>query len=147
MSGDALPVLYLMAPIPLYGSPALAAARQYPFETLTGCPVELVGAADLWCCNKCWIASWPELRARIRFGVFLDHLGGWVGRGTFAEVMELLGLGRPVWWFRGGEPTDSFRFGDANYRDWAGRYRPVMALPRKAASPPLRATQGGDRGP
>ena len=127
-------VLYLMSPITLYTSPLLAAARQYPFETLTGCPVELVVAADLFCCNKCWIASWPALRARIRFGVFLDHLDGFVGRGTFAEVMELLGLGRPVWWYRDGQPTDSFRFGDANYRDWARYYRRVMAATREAAS-------------
>ena len=131
MSGDSLPLLYLMCPIPLYTSPILAAAREYPFESLTGCPVRLEVAADLWCCNKCWIASWPELRARIRFGMFLDHLDGFVGRGTFAEVMELLGLGRPVWWYRGGEPTDSFRFGEANYRDWGGRYRPVMAATRE----------------
>lgn len=132
-AGDPLPVLYLMSPIPLYGSPVLAAAREYPFGTLTGCPVQVECAADLWCCNKCWITSWPELRARIRYGVFLDHLGGFVGRGTFAEVMELLGLGKPVWWYRGGEPTDSFRFGAANYRDWGGRYRPVMASTREEA--------------
>jgi len=134
LSEGALPVLYLMSPITLYRSPILAAARQYPFETLTGCPVELVVAADLFCCNKCWIAQWPELRARIRFGVFLDHLNGWVGRGTFAEVMELLGLSVPVWWYRGGEPTDSFRFGP-RHGDWKGRYRPVRAATRKAPEP------------
>lgn len=127
------PLLYLMCPIPLYGSKVLAAAREYPFESLTGCPVDLVVAADLFCCNKHWIASWPELRAKIRFGVFLDHLGGFVGRGTFAEVMELLALSVPVWWWRGGNPTDSFRFGEANYRDWKGRYRPVMAATRTEA--------------
>ena len=126
-----MPVLYLMCPIPLYKTPLLAAARDFPFETLTGCPVELVVAADLFCCNACWKASWPELRSRIRFGVFLDHIDGFVGRGTFAEVMELLGLGRPVWWYRDGEPTDSFKFGAANYRDWAGRYRPVLAATRE----------------
>ncbi len=123
-----------MCPIPLYKSPVLAAAREYPFESLTGCLVKLEVAADLWCCNACWKAGWPELRARIRYAVFLDHLDGFVGRGTFAEVMELLGLKVPVWWFRGGEPTDSFRFGAANYRDWGGRYRPVMAVPQEASS-------------
>lgn len=128
------PLLYVMSPITLYGSPVLAAAREYPFEKLTGCAVELAVAADLYHCNRCWIAAWPELRARIRFGVFLDHLGGWVGRGTFAEVMELLGLGRPVWWYRGGDPTDSFRFGDADYHDWGGRYRPVEAVSIAPAS-------------
>ena len=116
-----------MSPITLYTSPVLAAARGYPFETLTGCAVQVEVAADLWCCNVCWKAAWPGLRARIRYGVFLDHLGGFVGRGTFAEVMELLALSVPVWWYRGGEPTDCFRFGDANYKDWGGRYRPVTA--------------------
>lgn len=130
MSEDGPPVLYLMSPITLYSSPVLAAARLYPFETLTGCPVHVECAADLYCCNKCWIASWPGLRARIRFGVFLDHLDGWVGRGTFAEVMELLGLSVPVWWYRGGEPTDCFKFGAPNYRDWSRYYRPVMAATR-----------------
>jgi len=132
VSDDGLPVLYLMAPILLYDSPVLAAARQYPFDTLTGCAVQVECAADLYCCNRCWIASWPELRARIKFGVFLDHLGGFAGRGTFAEVMELLALSVPVWWYRGGEPTGSFRFGEANYRDWGGRYRAVMAVPEDA---------------
>lgn len=131
MSKAGLPTLYLMAPIPLYNSPVLAAAREYPFETLTGCPVKVECAADLWCCNKCWVAAWPELRARIRFGVFLDHLGGFVGRGTFAEVMELLGLGVPVWWLNDGKPVDSFRFGLPNYRDWGGRYRRVEAAARE----------------
>jgi len=46
--------------------------------------------------------------------------------------MELLALGRPVWWYRDGEPTDSFRFGAADYRDWGGRYRQVMAVPKDA---------------
>lgn len=64
--------------------------------------------------------------------MFLDHLDGWVGRGTFAEVMELLGLGRPVWWWNDGKPVDGFRFGDANYRDWGGRYRPVTATAGEA---------------
>ena len=133
MSGDGLPVLYLMAPMTLYGSPGLAEARAYPFGDLAGEPVDVICAEDLWCCNRCWVAAWPDLRARIRFGVFLDHLGGWVGRGTFAEVMELLGLSVPVWWYRGGEPTDSFRFGEANYRDWAGCYRRVMPAAQAAA--------------
>jgi hypothetical protein len=128
-----LPVLYLMSPIRLYESPVLAAARQYPFETLTGCPVDLVVAADLYCCNQHWIATWPALRARIKFGVFLDHLGEWVARGTFAEVMELLGLSVPVWWLRDGRPVDSFKFSEANYRDWGGRYRRVMPAPQAAA--------------
>ena len=130
MSGDGPPVLYLMCPVRLYDSPVLAAAREYPFDTLTGCPVKLEVAADLYCCNACWIASWPELRARIRFGVFLDHLGGWVGRGTFAEVMELLGLGVPVWWLDGEKTTDCFKFGPANHGDWGGRYRRVIAATR-----------------
>lgn len=134
MSDDGLPVLYLMSPMTLYQSPLLAAARQYPFETLTGCPVKLEVAADLWCCNRCWVAQWPALRARIRYGVFLDHLGGFVGRGTFAEVMELLALKVPVWWHRDGQPTDSFRFGPADYKDWGGRYRRVEAVPQEAPS-------------
>ena len=125
-----LPVLYLMSPISLYDSPVLAAARQYQFETLTECPVKLEVAADLYCCNKHWIASWPELRARIRFGVFLDHLDGFVGRGTFAEVMELLALSVPVWWLNDGEPMDCFKFGPPNHGDWGGRYRRVMAATR-----------------
>lgn len=123
-----------MSPITIYKSPVLAAAREYPFASLTGCSVDLVVAADLWHCNKCWVAQWPALRARIGYGVFLDHLGGFVGRGTFAEVMELLALKVPVWWHRGGDPTDSFRFGEANYRDWGGRYRRVEAVPQKAPS-------------
>ena len=125
-----------MAPIPLYQSPALAAARRFPFSTLAGCDVDLVVAADLWCCNRCWITAWPELRARIRFGAFLDHLGGFVGRGVFAEVMELLGLGVPVWWLNGDRATDSFRFGPANYRDWGGRYRRVEAATRGRSGKP-----------
>jgi len=129
---SSLPVLYLMAPMTLYGSPVLTVAREYPFAALTGCEVELVCAEDLFCCNRCWIAAWPELRARIKYGVFLDHLGGFAGRGTFAEVMELLALSVPVWWYRGGEPTDSFRFGEANYRDWGGRYRAVLPVPQDA---------------
>ena len=136
MSKDGAPVLYLMAPIPLYDSPVLATARQYPFETLTGCPVDLVVAADLYCCNKHWIATWPGLRAKIRYGAFLDHLGGYVGRGVFAEVMELLGLGVPVWWLDGDRAVDSFRFGDANYRDWGGRYRRVEAATRDRSGEP-----------
>lgn len=53
MTSDGAPVLYLMCPITLYDSPALAAARRYPFRTLTGCPVRVECAADLWCCNLC----------------------------------------------------------------------------------------------
>ena len=130
VNAETAPVLYVMSPITLYKTPVLAAVRQFPFETLTGCPVELVVAADLFCCNGHWKASWPGLRSRIRFGVFLDHLDGFVGRGTFAETMELLALKRPVWWFRDGDPTDSFSFGPANYADWGGRYRRVMAATR-----------------
>lgn len=133
---DGWPVLYLMCPMALYRSPVLAAAREYPFATLTGCAVELVVAADLFCCHRCWIASWPSLRARIRYGVFLDHLDGFVARGTFAEVMELLGLSVPVWWLRGDQAEDCFKFGPANHGDWGGRYRRVLAATREEDGAP-----------
>src|SRR2546429_591587 len=99
---SSLPVLYLMAPMRLYGTPVLEAAREYPFHTLTGCPVKVLVAEDLYRNTKEWHALWPEVRRQAAYGVFLDHLGGWIARGTWAEASELMALGRPVWWWCGG---------------------------------------------
>ena len=107
----------------LYGSPVLEMAREFPFSSLTGCPVRLLVAEDLYRSTREWHALWPEVRRQAAYGVFLDHLGGWVARGTWAESVELMALGRPVWWWCGGEPTDRFGFGPANMRDWKGRFR------------------------
>jgi hypothetical protein len=124
---SSLPVLYLMAPIRIYGTPVLEAAREFPFHMLTGCRVDVWVCEDLYRSNPEWQARWPEVRSRAAFGVFLDHMGGWVARGTWAETAELMVLGRPVWWFNGGEPTDRFGFGPAVGRggDWARLYRRV----------------------
>src|ERR1035441_3994527 len=45
---SSLPVLYLMAPMPLYGSPSMEAAREYPFAALAGYPVKLWVAEDMY---------------------------------------------------------------------------------------------------
>jgi hypothetical protein len=121
---SSLPVLYLMAPMRLYGTPVLEAAREFPFSSLTGCPVRVLVCEDLYRGNKEWFSLWPEVRRQAAYGVFLDHYGGWVARGTWAETAELMALGRPVWWFCGGQPTDRFGFGPAG-GDWKGRYRRV----------------------
>jgi hypothetical protein len=113
-----------MAPIRIYGTPTLEAAREFPFHTLTGCKVRLLVCEDLYRGNKEWFSLWPEVRRQAAYGVFLDHLGGWVARGTWAETVELMALGRPVWWFCKGEPTDGFGFGPAG-GDWKGRFRRV----------------------
>ena len=139
---SSLPVLYLMSPMTLYGTPVLEAAREFPFSTLTGCPVRVLVAEDLYRNTKEWHALWPEVRRQAAFGVFLDHLGGWVARGTWAETVELMALGRPVWWWCGGVPTDRFGFGPANMRDWKGRFRRVglgWNRPCMASRRPLRA--------
>lgn len=119
------PVLYLMSPMSLYGSPALEAAREYPFSSLTGCPVRVLVAEDLYRNTKEWFALWPEVRRQAAYGVFLDHLGGWVARGTWAEAAELMTLGRPVWWFNAGAPTDRFGFGPPRQGDYARFHRRV----------------------
>lgn len=145
---SSLPVLYLMSPMRLYGSPTLEAAREYPFATLTGCPVRVLVAEDLYRNTREWHALWPEVRRQAAYGVFLDHHNGWVARGTWAEAAELMALGRPVWWFCGGEPTDRFGFGPAG-GDWKGRYRRVglgWGRPCLAArAKPLQALSGEHR--
>jgi hypothetical protein len=117
-------VLYLMSPMSLYGSPTLEAAREYPFSDLTGYPVDVWCAEDLYRSNPEWQALWPLVRSRADCAVFLDHLGGWVSRGVWAESAELLALGRRVWWFNQGEPAERFGFGP-RHGDWKGRYRRV----------------------
>jgi hypothetical protein len=142
------PVLYLMAPMGLYRTPALEAAREFPFHTLTGCPVRLLVCEDLYRGNREWFALWPEVRRQAAFGVFLDHCGGWVARGTWAEAAELMMLGRPVWWFNGGELADRFGFGPPR-PDYARFHRrvglgygsPVLS----SRTRPLRALQDGHR--
>ena len=125
-----LPVLYLMCPMTLYGSDVLAQARGFPFGTLTGCPVAVECADGMFPDTRSWAAAWPQLRERYAFGVFLDHLGGWVSRGVWAEACDLAGnLGLPVWWFNGGVPVRRWGFGPADNAQWAGRYRQVYALP------------------
>ena len=133
--------MYLMSPMSLYGTPVLEAAREFPFHTLTGCPVRVLVAEDLYRNTREWHAKWPEVRRQAAYGVFLDHLGGWVARGTWAESVELMALGRPVWWWCGGEPTERFGFGPANMRDWKGRFRRVglgWNRPCMASRRPLR---------
>ena len=122
---SSLPVLYLMAPMRLSGTSALEAARRFPFHTLTGCPVRLLVCEDLYRGNREWFALWPEVRRQAAFGVFLDHYGGWVARGTWAESVELLALGRRVWWFNAGEPADRFGFGPPRQGDYARFHRRV----------------------
>ena len=77
--------------------------------------------------------------------MFLDHYGGWVARGTWAETAELMTLGRPVWWFNRGAPTDRFGFGPPrpdyarfHRRVGLGFGRPVL----QARTRPLRAPHG-----
>ena len=144
---SSLPALYLMSPMALYGTPLLEAAREYPFHTLTGCPVRVLVAEDLYRNTKEWFALWPEVRRQAAYGVFLDHLGGWVARGTWAETAELMALGRPVWWWCGGEPTDRFGFGPAG-GDWKGRYRRVgLGWSRPCLSARAMPLQGGSGDP
>ena len=104
----------------LYGSPVLEAAREFPFETLTGCKVTVWVAEDLYRSNTEWASQWPLVRREADCAVFLD-LGGWVAAGVRLEADGLLALGRRVWWFNGGDPTDRFGFGPRNFRDF--RYR------------------------
>ena len=119
------PVLYLMAPMPLYGTPALEAAREYPFADLTGCEVEVWCAEDMYRDNDQWAAWWPLVAREAAYGVFLDHLGGWVARGVRVEAEGLRALGRPVWWFCGGQPTERYGFGPANFADFKYRHSRV----------------------
>jgi hypothetical protein len=135
-------VLYLMAPMALYGTPVLEEARGYPFADLAGHPVEVLCAEDLYRDNAEWAALWPVVRRRADCAVFLDHPAGWVARGVRVEAGGLLALGKPVWWFCNGNPTDGFGFGPANFADWRLRHcrvglgykRPV----RSVRSFPLR---------
>ena len=146
---SSLPVLYLMAPMQIYGTPVLEAAREFPFHTLTGCRVRVLVCEDLYRGNREWFALWPEVRRQAAYGVFLDHFGGWVARGTWAESVELLALGRPVWWFNSGEPTERFGFGPPRPGDFArfhrrvglGWGRPVLT----SRTRPLRALSGDVR--
>jgi hypothetical protein len=119
------PVLYLMAPMTLYGSPVLEAAREYPFAALTGSQPRVEVCEDLYRSNDEWGALWPLVSRRADCGVFLDHLNGWVARGTWAEVTGLLAMGKPVWWLRDGEPAERFGFGPPRKGDWSYRYRRV----------------------
>ena len=41
-------LLYLMAPLGLYWTDVLAEAKRFPFETLTGCPVEVECAEGMF---------------------------------------------------------------------------------------------------
>jgi hypothetical protein len=143
------PVLYLMAPMTLYGSPVLEAAREYPFATLTGRKVRVLVCEDLYRGNREWFALWPEVRRQAAYGVFLDHHDGWVARGTWAECAELMALGRPVWWFCAGQPTQAFGFGPPRHGDYArfhrrvglGFGRPVLT----SRTRPLRGSHGDVR--
>ncbi len=114
-----------MAPMTLYGTPAIEAAREYPFSSLLGSPVQVLACEDLYASTAEWNARWPGVRRRADCGVFLDHLGGWVARGTFVEVSHLLADGKPVWWFNSGEPTGRFGFGPPRHGDWRLRHRRV----------------------
>lgn len=118
------PVLYLMSPMPMYGSPALEAAREYPFADLTGYPVKVWCAEDLYRDNTHWAALWPLVRKRADCAVFLDR-HGWVARGVRVEAEGLLAAGKRVWWFNSGEPTESFGFGPVNFADFKYRYSRV----------------------
>ena len=131
-----LPLLYLMCPMTLYGSDVLAEARRFPFESLTGCPVAVECAEGMFSDTRSWAAAWPSLRERYAFGAFLDHLGGWVSRGVWAEACDLAGnLGLPVWWLSDAGPVRRWGFGPADNSQWAGRYRQVYALPDDAEVP------------
>lgn len=127
MSSPDVPVLYLMAPVPLYWTSPLAQARRYPFARLAGCEVTVECAEGMFADTRSWAAAWPALRERYSYGVFLDACG-WVSRGVFSEVMDLAALGKPVWWFGDGAPARQFGFGPPDNRDWAGRYRRVVPL-------------------
>ena len=109
--------------MPLYNTPVLEAAREYPFSELTGCPVDLWVAEDMYRSNPEWAALWPLVRRRADFAVFLDR-HGWVARGVRVEAEGLLAAGKRVWWFHGGEPTESFGFGPAR-ADYRYRYSRV----------------------
>jgi hypothetical protein len=89
------------------------------------------------------------VRRQAAFGVFLDHYGGWVARGTWAETVELMALGRPVWWFNSGEPSGRFGFGPPRQGDYARFHRRVgLGFGRPVVSSrtrPLRALQGDVR--
>lgn len=122
-------LLYLMAPLGLYWTDVLAEAKRFPFETLTGCPVEVECAEGMFPDARSWAAAWPSLRERYSFGVFLDHLGGWVPRGVWAEACDLAGMDKPVWWFNSGKPARRFGFGPGRPGDWKHCYRSVYALP------------------
>lgn len=122
------PVLYLMCPMTLYWTDVLAEARRYPFETLTGHPVTVECAEGMFPDARSWAAAWPALRERYSCGVFLDHYGGWVPRGVWAEACDLAGMGKPVWWFNGGDPVARFGFGPGRPGDWKHCWRSVYAL-------------------
>lgn len=123
------PALYLMAPRALYCTPALAAARGYPFASLTGFPVDVQCAEGMFPDTRSWAAAWPALRLRYAAGVFVDHLGGFVSRGVWAEACDLAGnLDVPVWWFNGGDPVRRFGFGPPDNTCWGGAYRRVYRL-------------------
>ena len=134
-----------MSPIKLYGTPVLEVAREYPFADLTGCPVDVWVAEDLYRSNTEWAALWPLVRKRADCAVFLDR-HGWVARGVRAEVDGLLALGKRVWWFNAGDPTEAFGFSQVNRSDWQYRYcrvglgygRPV----RSTRTWPLEAPRG-----
>jgi len=128
-------VLYLMSPMTLYGSPVLEAAREYPFADLTGCPVEVWVAEDMYRSNPEWAALWPLVRRRADFAVFLDR-HGWVARGVRVEAEGLLAAGKRVWWFNSGEPTEAFGFGPAR-ADFRYRYSRVGLGYRR----PVRSTR------
>jgi hypothetical protein len=126
----------------LYGTPALEMAREYPFHTLTGRKVRVLVCEDLYRGNREWFALWPEVRRQAAYGVFLDHYGGWVARGTWAESAELMALGRPVWWFCNGEPTEAFGFGPPR-RDYARFHRRVgLGYGRPVLTSRTRPLQG-----
>ena len=112
-----------MSPMPLYGTPVLEAAREYPFADLTGYPVQVWCAEDLYRDNDHWAALWPLVRREADFAVFLDR-GGWVARGVRVEAEGLLAAGKRVWWFNSGQPTESFGFGPAR-ADYRYRYSRV----------------------
>lgn len=149
---SSLPILYLMAPMPLYGTPVMEAAREYPFATLAGYPVKLWVAEDMYRSNPEWAALWPLVRRHADCAVFLDR-NGWVARGVRVEAEGLLAAGKRVWWFHDGEPTERFGFGpvraDFKYRYsrvGLGFQRPVRATrdcPLNAPERAVAVTSGG----
>jgi hypothetical protein len=136
------PVLYLMSPMSLYRTPVLEAAREYPFATLTGCPVTVWCAEDLYRSTKEWAALWPLVRRTADCAVFVDHLGGWVARGVRVEADGLLAIGKRVWWFNSGQPTERFGFGPPNFADFRYRHCRVGLGWRR----PVRSTQDSPLG-